>query len=181
MNKTIKKPLVNEIEEWKDVPGYEGKYKVSTFGNVKSLNYNRTNIEKILKPIVNNSNYYNIKLSKDNKVKTIQIHKLVSIVFLNHIPDNMNSIIDHIDGNKLNNKLINLRICTARENASFDNKINTKNKTSKYIGVSWNKKCNKWVSQIYYNKKKIYLGLFTNEIDAFEAYNNKLKELKNNE
>ena len=43
MNKTIKEPLVNEIEEWKDVPGYEGKYKVSTFGNVKSLNYNRTN------------------------------------------------------------------------------------------------------------------------------------------
>ena len=66
MNKTIKEPLVNEIEEWKDVPGYEGKYKVSTFGNVKSLNYNRTNIEKILKPIVNDSNYYNIKLSKDN-------------------------------------------------------------------------------------------------------------------
>ena len=50
--------------------------------------------------------------------------------------------------------------------------------SSKYKGVSWAKKTNKWQSQIIINKKSKFLGYFKNEIDAHLAYQNKLKELK---
>lgn len=169
---------IKEIEEWNDIPGYEGRYQASTLGNIKSLNFNKTGKEKLLKPIINNSQYYNIKLSKNGKVKTIQLHKIIAICFLNHIPDGMNEVIDHIDGNKYNNRLDNLRVCSARDNVSFKNRKDSSNFTSKYIGVSFDNITNKWRSQIYFNKKKYHLGFFEKEIDAATAYNNKLNEIK---
>ena len=49
--------------------------------------------------------------------------------------------------------------------------------TSKYIGVSWDSKNNKWRAQISYNKKVSYIGLFDNEIEAGEAYVKRKREL----
>ena len=69
--------------------------------------------------------------------------------------------------------MYNLEIVTSRKNT---NKKHLKS-TSKYTGVSWNTKSNKWKSQIRINNKDIYLGLFINEKQASIAYNNKLKEL----
>ena len=59
--------LENEI--WKDVPYYEGLYQVSNFGNVKSLSYRRTGLEKILKPCLNKDGYYRVTLHQNNKMK----------------------------------------------------------------------------------------------------------------
>ena len=56
-------------EEWKDVIGYEGLYQVSNLGRVKSLNYNRTGKEKIMKGGKDNNDYLFIILSKKGKVK----------------------------------------------------------------------------------------------------------------
>ena len=73
----------------------------------------------------------------------------------------LGEIIDHIDGNKLNNQRSNLRICTQSQNCA--------NRTAK--GYSFNKRDKRWFSRIEVNHKKIYLGTFNTEAEAKEAYN----------
>ena len=82
---------------------------------------------------------------------------------------------DHINHDGLDNTRINLRSCTQQQNNM--NKSSRKNSTSKYKGVSWNKRDNKWQSHIRFNNKTIHLGYYTNEQEAAKAYNLKAKEL----
>lgn len=77
-------------------------------------------------------------------------------------------VIDHINGNGLDNTIINLHHVTKGANAQ--NKTKSPNTTSKYIGVSYDNNSNKWKSAINYNKKGLYLGIFENEIDAAKIY-----------
>ncbi len=83
--------------------------------------------------------------------------------------------IDHIDRNGLNNQRFNLRLCDYRQNQA--NQILRKNSSSKFKGVYWNKVCRKWQAQIGYNGKTIYLGLFTDKIEAGKVYDKKAIEL----
>ena len=86
--------------------------------------------------------------------------------------------IDHIDQNSLNNQKNNLRIVTHSQNQMNSPKWNSC--SSKFKGVSWHKGNNKWISNIGFNNKQIFLGYFKSEIDAAKAYNEKLKNyLKN--
>ena len=78
-------------------------------------------------------------------------------------------VIDHLDGNPLNNQKNNLRICTHSDNMR-NCKISIKN-TSGYKGVSFLKKKNTYKSAIKFNKKTIYLGYYIDPIDAARAYN----------
>jgi hypothetical protein len=96
------------MENWKDVPDYEGLYQISNFGNVKSLISNR-----MLKPSQDRFGYVRFNALKDKKAKTLRIHRLVMEIF-NPIDNIMQ--VNHIDGNKLNNKLDNLEWCTDSEN-----------------------------------------------------------------
>jgi hypothetical protein len=73
-------------------------------------------------------------------------------------------VVDHIDNNKLNNKLSNLRICTAKQNSM--NKSSSKNSSSKYVGVSYNKLSNKWMAYIIIDGFNKYLGLYITELEA---------------
>ena len=68
-------------EIWRDVPNYEGLYQVSNFGRVKSLNYNHTKREKIMKPQLIKG-YYQIGLCKNGKVKQYLVHRLVALAFI---------------------------------------------------------------------------------------------------
>jgi len=164
-------------EIYKDIPNYEGLYQVSNLGNVKSLarvsSMGRNLKEKILTPINSTGGYTVFNLCRLCKRSQFYTHKLVAMAFLNHIPDGYNSVVDHIDNNPKNNNLNNLQIISARENSSKDRKVGT----SKYTGVYWKKASKKWCSQIYINGKFTYLGLFDCEIEAHEAYQNKLKEI----
>lgn len=100
-------------EIWADIKGYEGKYQISTEGHAKSLNYNNTGKERILKPKVNKGGYLEIKLSKDNKTKDFQLARLVLETFTGiHLTKNI--IILYKDGNRENCSLENL-YCTTRE------------------------------------------------------------------
>ena len=89
-------------EIWKDIQGYEGKYKVSNLGNVKSLNYNRTKKEHILKTRLCGGYLY-VVLSKNCICKNWSIHRLVATAFINN-PDNLPQV-NHIDENKTNNRV----------------------------------------------------------------------------
>ena len=71
-----------------------------------------------------------------------------------------NNLIDHINNNSLDNRIENLRILTAQEN-----QFNSRAK-----GYTWNKKMNKWQAQIMISRKMTYLGAFTEEADAKNAY-----------
>jgi hypothetical protein len=161
------------IEVWKNIPEFES-YQVSNLGNVRSLNYNRTKQTKNLKLKINSRGRRAVNLSKNGISKdNCKVHQLVSMAFLNHKPCGQKIVVDHIDNDKLNDRLYNLQLITSRENCSKDRK----NGTSKYTGVCWSKRQKKWQSAIRINGKIKHLGIFTNEIEAAQAYQNELKKL----
>jgi len=161
------------MEVWKDIPNYEGMYQVSDLGRVKSLKRKGCKNDKILKNNTDNYGYLNVNLSKNKVLKTFKVHKIVAIMFLGHEPNGHKIVVDHIDNDKSNNKLSNLQLITQRENLSKD----CKDCASKYIGVSWSKASNKWLSRILINGKPKFLGSFIDELDAAEAYQKELKKI----
>ena len=109
-------------EIWKDIKGYEGWYKISNLGRVKSLKKwcgNKYSIkwikeENILSPTDNGNGYLIIGLRKDTKKKNFYIHRLVAEHF---IENNLNKEeVNHIDFNKRNNIVSNLEWCDRKEN-----------------------------------------------------------------
>lgn len=104
------------IEVWKDIDGYPN-YQVSNMGNVKSLNYNKTGVERILKITKDKNGYLSVHLCKEGKVKYYLIHRLVASTFLDN-PNNLPQV-NHIDEDKTNNSVENLEFCTAEYNSNF--------------------------------------------------------------
>ena len=97
------------------------------------------------------------------------------MTFLNHNPDGHNIVVDHINSNKLDNRLENLRLISNRENLILGKSL--KNKTSKYTGVSFFKRDKKWRASIMINGKINNLGFFKDEYQAHLAYQNALNNL----
>lgn len=159
------------MEIWKKIKDYPD-YEVSNLGNVKSLKFGK---ERILKPSFGNRGYLIVGLTNKKKRYTKTVHQLVAIGFLNHNPCGMKLVVDHIDFNKQNNNINNLRIVNSRENSSHKEK----QFTSKYTGVRWRNDRKKWTSQICINNVHIHLGYFKTEIEASIAYQEKLKTIKN--
>jgi hypothetical protein len=99
---------------------------------------------------------------------TLQAHRII-YQMLNNLPElPKDSIIDHINGDRLDNRIENLRVCSYSENAF--NKSKNRNNTSGYKGAVWSKKMNKWQSTLVINKKAIWLGYFNTAEEAHEAY-----------
>lgn len=108
--------------------------------------------------------------SKRNDGNIIPARKNKTLVFMHRqiIGAKKGEIVDHIDRNTLNNQISNLRIVT-----TFQSSCNTKsrkNSTSKFKGVSWNKRRNRWRVVIMKNQKQIYVGTFTDEVEAAKSY-----------
>ena len=109
------------MEIWKTVivnGEVNEKYMVANLGNVKRLGNNKSRKEKILKLEKNKGNYLHVVLSKNGKRKTCKVHRLVAFAFIPKIEGKTH--VDHIDGNRQNNNVNNLRWCTIAENNNFD-------------------------------------------------------------
>lgn len=161
------------LEIWKDIPGFEGIYKISNFGEVKSLSriIKREKVgdfirnEKILNPFLISAGYFCIKVINNQKSEHFRIHRLIAILF---IPNPYNKPeVNHINGIRTDNRIENLEWVNERENCCHGNR--TKNKSSQYVGVSFCKQTGKWKATIMYMKKSRTLGRFDSEVEAYDS------------
>ena len=163
----IVKTIYGNYESWKKIKDYEN-YSVSSFGRVRN-----DKTDRILKPTKNAGGYYHVSLYKNGKEKNHSIHRLIGIAFLpNH--DNKR-MVDHIDENKMNNNIINLRWSTGSQNQFNQGK--QKNNTTGFKGVCFDKSKQKYVAFININGKHTYLGCFLKAEEASQAYDKKAKEI----
>ena len=147
-------------EEWKDIPGYDGDYQVSSLGRVRSLKFGRI---RMLKHQVGDYRYCKVGIYKGGKQKWYRTHRLLAKAFL---PDWDESLeVDHINGKKKETHVENLRMVTRQGNSrSFLRK--TPGRTSRFRGVHWCKERKKWRAEVV--RKKI--GEFDDEVEAAKAW-----------
>ena len=115
-------------EIWKNISGYKSKYQISNLGNVKSVNYNRTGKEKILKTTQNNKGYLGVILCNgDGKRKYRYVHRLVAEAFIPN-PLNLPQVNHKKEFEKWNNKVENLEWVTAKENVNYGTRTQRESK-----------------------------------------------------
>lgn len=158
------------MENWIDLKGFEGTYQISDKLNFRSLDRIvlrpglRGNMKvkgKELKPTLDSGGYLRIRLNG----KFYSLHRLIALMF---IPKSQNrDIVNHKDGNKLNNKVDNLEWCNYYENNIHS--VKKENTSSGLTGVTLHKRTGSWMAQIHYKKKHINLGYYKNKEKAFEA------------
>lgn len=101
-------------EEWRPIPGYEGRYEASSLGRIRSLPNGCHNYPLVRKTHVGPQGYDQIVLHKDGKRTHLNVHWLIAAAFLGPRPAGMD--IRHLDGDKLNNSIANLVYGTRSEN-----------------------------------------------------------------
>jgi hypothetical protein len=160
------------MEIWKDIPGYEGLYMASNFGNVASLKKGFNVLKQ-----GQNQRYKHVSLWRDKKQKCVDVHQIIAITFLNHKPNKQTMVIDHIDNDSHNNRLENLQIIDQRTNSNKEKAL----PCSGIRGVYWSKLVNKWQARmrvcggkinILYHSEKEVCGL---AYDYFFQFVEKLK------
>ncbi len=114
------------------------------------------------------------KEKRENRVINILIHRAIAARIVgNDIPSNLD--VDHINGNALDNRRLNLRVCTRSQN--LQNTMKRKRNSSGFKGVCWHKGANKYMATINHNKVSHYLGLFETAEKAHAAYVAAAREL----
>ena len=152
--------------EGKWIEGYGKDYKICSNGDVISCRFNK---EKILKPRINRNGYLFVGLW-NNKQKHFLIHRLIAIYFIDN-PNNYDYV-DHINRNKRDNRIENLRWITKSGNMR-----NRKNQGKYMKGVWFHKKNNKFMASITIDYERKFLGCFDTELEANKAYMKEYNEV----
>lgn len=129
-------------EVWRDILGYEGYYQASSLGHVRSSTreitqkghkscYTRIMNGKTICPRKQNSNYDLVWLSKDGEVHPQLVHRLVAQTFI--INSDNKPCVNHINGNKSDNRVDNLEWCYYSENIKHSHNIAGRKRTAKFI------------------------------------------------
>jgi hypothetical protein len=106
------------MEIWQDIQGYDGKYQISNFGNVKSTRiYKNGSRKELYLKFTDNKGYKYVHLCKNGEYKQIAVHRLVAKHFISN-PNNLPQI-NHKDYNRSNNKADNLEWCTHEYNILY--------------------------------------------------------------
>ena len=161
----------NKTEIWRPIIGFS-RYAVSSCGRIKNIHSN-----KCLKTYMNiNQGYKAVKVTSCNgKRKAFLVHRLLAMAF---VPNILNKpFVDHIDRDRTNNLVTNLRWATASDNQA--NRPKKSGCSSQHKGVFWDKGNKKWCAQIKYNYQLYHLGNYKDEDDAGEAFNVVAKLLHN--
>jgi len=154
------------LEIWKPIKTLNGEYEASNLGRIR-----KTSTKKIKDTKSLNKGYKRASFSYSGGYKKLSYHRAVAEAFLGV----SNLSVNHIDGNKLNNKINNLEYVTTAQNVQhyYKSKFNR-------LGVFMRpkNKYKKYSSQIRYKGKRYYLGSFLTLEEAKQAYINKHFELK---
>lgn len=152
-------------------------YLINEYGHIVSFHKNS---KKLLKNSHTNKKGYiiNSAVCPDTNRKNWGNHQLVAIAFLNY-PKKVNrtEVIDHIDRNRKNNHVSNLRIVSWADNARNRTK---EGESASRTNISWSLEKRKWKAYISYNKKQIHLGYFNSEEEAIPWINEALKKINEN-
>lgn len=166
--KEIKETENLETIIWKDIPGYPD-HQASNMGDIRYR-------KKIVKSNITINGYKVVNMrTTPGKFKTENVHKLIAITFLNHVPNGHKLHIDHIDWDKTNNRVENLQIITARENAAKDSFRRKSVKTP--AGSVFNRRTGKYHSSVHYKYDVINLGQFDTNKEALDAYETAIENL----
>ena len=160
--------MMNKEEKWIYAKGFEGIYMVSTHGRVKSLKRERVPEDRMLNPSPNNKGYLTLTLYKNSKPHRFLLHRLIAENFIAY---KEGMVVDHIDRDKLNNNVSNLRFVSQRENTSYIRG------NSKYTGVYLPTGRDKWRAAITVDGKKQHIGNYDTQEEAHKAYQEKLISL----
>lgn len=152
------------MEEWRNIFGYEGSYRISNKGRVYSVKR-----KKILKPFLTMHGYFKIFLSKDAKRKLHAIHRLVAAEFVGRSTLQVN----HINRDKTDNSPENLEYVSNRENSTYCEMRMNRNLPT---GVS--KVGEFYKARIKVKGKDKHLGVYEDPSSAHQAYCDALKSMK---
>ena len=154
------------MEEYKKIDGYDN-YEISNQGNVRN-----TDTGKVLKTCKNIHGYYLVGLYKNCIKQTLMIHRLVALHFISN-PDNLREI-DHINQDKANNTITNLRWISPSNNCR--NRSKKQNTSSKFMGVCFDKARGKYRARISINNKRKHIGYYEKEEEAGSAFDNYVRQ-----
>jgi hypothetical protein len=164
------------MEIWKDIPGYEGQYQASDIGRIKSIGNDKTRKEKILKLTNHKSGYLAVNLSKNGIDKKLKVHRLILMAFVGQCPTGYECL--HLDDNRKNNNIKNLRWGTSSEN----NKMRYNHGRVKYKGKDGpNAKLTQaQVDQIRFMKGKVKWGYWAKLARAIDVGKTAISDIVNN-
>jgi len=172
-------------EIWKDIPNYEGYYQASNLGRVRSLDRTVTysdGRERFYKgKIIDGSvqkGYRQTTLRGDGIVRTLKFSQIIAMAFLGHEPNGHKLVVDHINGDKSDDRVENLRIVTQRANITTCFRSDRGSFSSGHVGVSWIERHSAWRSIIAHNGVAVRLGEYDTELEASNAYQSALSKIK---
>lgn len=167
----IWKPIITNRED------YTGRYEISNLGRVKSLPRKTSNQfahkERILKPTLNTYGYPVISLCRNARKISYHVHLLVWDSFTNEKRNTNTQEVDHIDNDKTNSSLSNLRLISKRENSSKAKLISKPNNLPTGVFLE----NGKYRAVITKNKKKIHLGYYDSPQEAEKVYQEELRRI----